>query len=414
MSFKSIKSRAAALIVAVTLVGLYPVALAPMNASAKSLEQLQADSERLQKEASALNRTISEQERSLTNQQAYVNALDKKIDNTIAQINTYDARIDKLEAEISALNGEIKQKQTEISEKETSIADRFEALRARLRAISKTGNFSTLQMIMNTDSYTDYLIKSEMMKRVAKRDKKLMDDLESEIEAINTQKDKLEINKSGVSKKLSEAATLKKQANAKKSELEVDYSKRNVQLNNTKNSLNTNKQRRRATQKEIDELEAQIRQIINQNVSVGKYGGGTMYWPVPAVRNISSFYGKRWGRLHKGIDIANGSVPVYGQNIVAAHSGTVIYSNYTSVWGGGYGYHIIIDHGVDGKGRKISTLYAHCSKVFVRVGDKVVGGKTVIAKAGSTGDVTGPHLHFEVRENGVAVDPLAKGYLKVN
>ncbi|HBT63867.1 MAG TPA: hypothetical protein DEB10_04290, partial [Ruminococcaceae bacterium] len=95
--------------------------------------------------------------------------------------------IDKLEAEISALNGEIKQKQTEISEKETSIADRFEALRARLRAISKTGNFSTLQMIMNTDSYTDYLIKSEMMKRVAKRDKKLMDDLESEIEAINTQ-----------------------------------------------------------------------------------------------------------------------------------------------------------------------------------------------------------------------------------
>ncbi|HBT63865.1 MAG TPA: hypothetical protein DEB10_04280, partial [Ruminococcaceae bacterium] len=136
--------------------------------------------------------------------------------------------------------------------------------------------------------------------------------------------------------------------------------------------------------------------------------------PVPAVRNISSFYGKRWGRLHKGIDIANGSVPVYGQNIVAAHSGTVIYSNYTSVWGGGYGYHIIIDHGVDGKGRKISTLYAHCSKVFVRVGDKVVGGKTVIAKAGSTGDVTGPHLHFEVRENGVAVDPLAKGYLKVN
>ncbi|HBT63866.1 MAG TPA: hypothetical protein DEB10_04285, partial [Ruminococcaceae bacterium] len=74
---------------------------------------------------------------------------------------------------------------------------------------------------------------------------------------------------SGVSKKLSEAAALKKQANAKKSELEVDYSKRNVQLNNTKNSLNTNKQRRRATQKEIDELEAQIRQIINQNVSVG-------------------------------------------------------------------------------------------------------------------------------------------------
>ena len=139
-----------------------------------------------------------------------------------------------------------------------------------------------------------------------------------------------------------------------------------------------------------------------------------MFWPVPAVRNISSFYGMRWGRLHKVIDIANGSVPVYGQNIVAAASGTVIYENHTNSWGGGYGYYLIVDHGLDKNGKKISTLYAHCSKIFARVGQKVTGGQTVLALAGATGDVTGPHLHFEVRENGTAVNPIAKGYIKFN
>ena len=91
----------------------------------------------------------------------------------------------------------------------------------------------------------------------------------------------------------------------------------------------------------------------------------------------------------------------------------VIYSNYSNTWGGGYGYYTMVDHGVDSKGRKIVTLYAHCSKMYARVGDKVVGGQTVLALAGSTGDVTGPHLHFEVRVNGTAVDPIANGYVKI-
>ena len=122
----------------------------------------------------------------------------------------------------------------------------------------------------------------------------------------------------------------------------------------------------------------------------------------------------RWGKLHKGIDIANGSIPIYGQNIVAAADGVVIYANKTNSWGGGYGYYIMIDHGKDSKGRTITTLYAHNSKVHVSVGDKVTGGKTVIAQAGSSGNVTGPHLHFEVRVNGTCVDPIANGYLKKN
>ena len=104
---------------------------------------------------------------------------------------------------------------------------------------------------------------------------------------------------------------------------------------------------------------------------------------------------------------------VYGQKVVAAADGVVIYSNSTNSWGGGYGYYIMIDHGTDSKGRRIVTLYAHNSRVYAKVGDKVVGGQTVISLAGDTGNVTGPHLHFEVRVDGTAVDPIANGYVKV-
>jgi len=96
--------------------------------------------------------------------------------------------------------------------------------------------------------------------------------------------------------------------------------------------------------------------------------------------------------MHTGIDIA---VPK-GTDIIAANTGKVIYSGYY----GGYGNTVIIDHG-----GKISTLYAHNSKLLVSVGDEVTKDK-VIEKSGSTGLSTGPHLHFEVRENGSPVDPM--------
>lgn len=417
MSFRKFRMRAVSLVMAFVFIGLSPAVLT-IKVGAKTLEELQAESERLQKLADALNKTIRDQEKNLTNQQAYLNALDQKIDNTLAQIKIYDDQIEKMESDIESLNQSITEKEAEIAKKEKDIEDRLEALRQRLRAISKTGNFSVLQMIMDTESYVDFLIKQEMMERVAKRDKELIDELEAELVELNLNKDELEKKKEDVSAQLSKVAGLKKQADAKKAELEVDCARRNSQLIKTKSNLNANKQSLERAKRELEELNAKITQIIQQSASSGRFGGGTMFWPVPAVRNISSYFGPRWingqYNFHYGIDIANGSVPVYGQNIVAAYSGTVIYANTTDSWGLGYGYYLIIDHGTDSKGRKISTLYAHCSQILARVGDKVVGGKTVIAKAGKTGNVTGPHLHFEVRENGKAVDPIGKGYIKKN
>lgn len=124
-------------------------------------------------------------------------------------------------------------------------------------------------------------------------------------------------------------------------------------------------------------------------------GTGRFTWPLPGVSTVSSKYGYRWGRLHAGIDISTGGV--YGRTIVAADSGTVTtVKNSPS----GYGLHVIISHG-----NGYTTLYAHCSKILVSVGEKVSKGQA-IAKVGNSGRSTGAHLHFEIRVNGTAKNPL--------
>lgn len=117
---------------------------------------------------------------------------------------------------------------------------------------------------------------------------------------------------------------------------------------------------------------------------------------VPAFGSITSRFGYRWGRIHEGIDIS-GRI---GQPIYAADGGKVIFSGVES----GYGNLVKIDHG-----NGLVTFYGHCSRLLVSVGQKVSKGDK-IALVGSTGNSTGPHVHFEVRKNGVPVDPM--GYLK--
>ena len=134
-----------------------------------------------------------------------------------------------------------------------------------------------------------------------------------------------------------------------------------------------------------------------------------MQWPTVQNAYITSPFGTRlhpiYGimKLHKGIDIGGG-VKI-GDPIYAAADGVIIYSNYNE---GGYGNMVMIDHGLDSNGVKIITLYGHGNKLLKNVGDTVKKGDAIM-ELGSTGNSTGPHVHFEVRENGVAVDP--KKYL---
>lgn len=133
----------------------------------------------------------------------------------------------------------------------------------------------------------------------------------------------------------------------------------------------------------------------NQSSGYSSSSTGTFSWPVPYTHNITSYYEWRWGRMHWGIDISAGGV--YGQAITASDGGTVVFAGDK---GDGYGNYVIIDHG-----NGYQTLYAHCSSLAVSYGQYVSKGDT-IAYVGSTGNSTGPHLHFEVIYNSNKLNPL--------
>ncbi len=123
-------------------------------------------------------------------------------------------------------------------------------------------------------------------------------------------------------------------------------------------------------------------------------GSGKFTWPVPGVRTISSPFGPRWGRFHSGIDISTSGI--YGRTVVAADSGTATVKRSA----GGYGLHIIISHG-----NGYSTCYAHLSAVSISSGATVAKGQA-IGRVGNSGRSTGPHLHFEIRKNNSATNPM--------
>lgn len=134
----------------------------------------------------------------------------------------------------------------------------------------------------------------------------------------------------------------------------------------------------------------------SSNYTTGSSGSSGMFaWPLPYTHTLTSTFGTRWGRLHGGLDISDGGV--YGQPIYASASGTVTFSGGDN---SGYGNYVIIDHGSG-----YTTLYGHCSSLVAVTGQYVNQGD-LIGYVGSTGNSTGPHLHFEIRLNGEKMDPL--------
>ena len=136
------------------------------------------------------------------------------------------------------------------------------------------------------------------------------------------------------------------------------------------------------------------KKVIGTYVKPGEATGEFM-WPVPHTHTVSSYMEWRWGRMHNGIDIAGGGD--YGEPFLASDGGTVIWSGND---GGGYGNYVMIDHG-----NGYVTVYGHACELACSTGDYVNKGD-VIGYIGSTGNSTGPHLHFEIRLNGEYQNPL--------
>ncbi len=395
------------------------VCVGTMPVAADRRSDLEAELEKLQKQEAQIKNNLNSAKDDLSSSQYRKNQLDAQIDNVCEQIDLLQSQLNAINSDIAANEAAIQQAQSDIEQKKADIQTTHTMLGQRLRRIAKSGNVTALQRLMNTENYTDYLLKSKAAACIAQRDQRIMDELEAALEDIRAQQTALEEKKTMLAADKTKVEALKKESNDSKKKLDTLFAAAQTEVRNLQNTVSEYNQQLKEKQKEIEAADAKIEAFIKGNGTSSQFNGNMMYWPVPTIRALSSLYGPRWGTIHKGIDIANGPIPCYGENIVAAADGVVIAVNKTSTWGSGwsagYGYCVIVDHGADSKGRIVSTLYAHCSKVHVSVGQKVTGGKTVLAQVGRTGNVNGPHLHFEVRLDGRHTDPL-EGYVnpKVN
>mgnify|MGYP000869312571 CR=1 FL=1 len=364
-------------------------------------------------ELSKVNSQIEERREQLNkNQEQQKDIVDQldEIDQDIFKTSTDLERIDR---ELSALQVSIDELEPQLQEKEEALQERTDAYHQRLRNIYMQGNISYLEVLLDSTSMSDFLMRFDLLKKITDQDTKMVKELTEERDIVSRLKRELE-------EKREEVGVLQKTTEAKQTYL----ASRKQDRQDTLERLQSDQA---ACQRAIDELEATSQQIIkliqqhqstNSPGSSGSSGSsnsppsrGTGRFIWPASGSITSEYGMRWHptrgeyRPHTGIDIGAS----YGTPIKAADGGAVIYAG----WYGAYGNTVIIDHGGG-----YSTLYAHMSSIAVS-GGSVSQGQT-IGCVGSTGYVidsrgkkiptsTGPHLHFEVRVNSTPTNPL--GYL---
>ncbi|MBR5135305.1 MAG: peptidoglycan DD-metalloendopeptidase family protein [Clostridia bacterium] len=392
------------------------------------LEQQKADLAAKQEELEAKR---SETAETLEEQRVYSALIREQIDAKLQEIALNQQLIDELDGEIAVAVKRIADQEALIVDLEEQITATYNQLRSRLRSISKTNTSATaIQLILGSNSYSDYLISFKLSERIAENDQRMMDSLESDITVIAAAKAQNEADKLSLEAERSKVLQLQVEMEAGKLELKALYAESEaVALQMAADIEYLNEQIAEITEQQ-DQLQDTIDQVLaeiaaeeeRKRQEAEQQGGsyqpptmtsGKMVWPAPTCKVITSSYKYRpeYGGYHKGIDIARyGNAE--GHSIVAAADGTVLYSNRYDTWGSGYGLYVFIDHGYNANGQRVLTVYAHCSRVDVYAGQEVKAGEQ-IALIGNTGKSDGAHLHFEVQVDGVDTDPVGAGYLSI-
>lgn len=362
----------------------------PVKSFAATIAELENEKAALEAQRSEINSKLSELRGNIEKQQEYLDELKKSIDNLQSQIDTMNETIEKYDSEIKSIESQISGTENEISEK-------YELLKSRLRALYMAGEASTLEIILNCKSIMDFAEKTAIIKAVTEHDTKLMSELYSKISSIVDKKKLLEEYKTAASADKAKLETSSKEL----SDLYEEADKVMKSLSEDKNDLDNQHYH---LSSDIYAVEEDIKALQKeQEEEAGGppeedpdyVGTGSFIWPCPGYTYLTSYWGD--GRNHKGIDIAQ--YGIYGAAIVAADSGVVTWA-VSSGWGQGYGLSVFIDHQ-----NGYSTRYAHMSRMIVSYGQYVSQGE-IIGYVGSTGDSSGPHLHYEIRYNGVAMDPM--------
>lgn len=319
------------------------------------------------------------------NERNDVNVQMRALDDEIA---VKEQNLVRLAEEIVQTEDGIAAQERKIEELQKKIEKNQAILGERLCLIYEEGECNYLQVLLQAASLQDFLTRVDYLSAILDNDQAL-------IEETNHLLDEAEVEK----QRLEEQIVILEQQKTDEAKAKVELEEKRAEKAALLASLEVDIE---ALRQSIESAESELERIIQREEAArgtGAVSGGTgvFMWPSNASRAITDDYGWRFhpilkvNKLHTGMDIGAG----YGTSILAADGGTVIFVG----WSNGYGNTTIISHG-----NGLSTLYGHQSSFSVSQGQTVQRGQ-VIGKVGSTGWSTGPHLHFEVRVNGTAVNP---------
>ena len=315
-----------------------------------------------------------------------------KIQELEDNIQKSQNEIDGMEEELSTLQTKVEETTQKLKVVQNNYEENEKLLEERLVVLYETGDVAFIDILLRSASLIDFLSNYYTIEQIVQNDTELLETIEKERAEVESTKTQLEEQKANLKilKAKKEQAKIVLQNSKTIQENELN------QLTEEEKQLQENIQNYKAEEQRIENL---IKLASNDYVYNGEYKGGVMAWPVAKSGTyITSDYGIREHPIqgiikqHTGIDIGNAG---FGAPVIAAADGVVSMASYY----GGYGNCVMINHG-----NGVSTLYGHGQKILTTVGTEVKKGD-LIMEVGSTGNSTGPHLHFEVRINGTPVDP---------
>ena len=406
----------------------------------RELEAAKQQAKQLDNKLNELNGSISDTESYINQVDGWISDVTLQIYNLNQEINAKQAEIDAKQtqindtlANIDAVKTSIAQTEINLSDAQTTEANQYSSMKLRIQYMYENGDESFLDILFSSDSMIDFLNNAEYISEISKYDREKLieygenkDRITNLLANLETQKSELETQEARYETELGELEEQKSVLDSKKSEQEVLqasytdlYNAKNNELSNLESQQSDTEYKKQLALKEVEEQEQRVEQArkeyaawlaelarLNKDADaavaakLAEINVTGFTWPVPGFNRITSQFGMRmhpilgYEKLHDGTDISGAGIN--GTPILAAYSGTVVLAQ--SYWG--YGNCVKIDHGGG-----VVTLYAHASAILVSVGQQVNAGDT-IALVGSTGNSTGPHLHFSLIIKGEFVNPL--------
>ena len=358
-----------------------------VQASATSEKKDSTSLSQAQKELDELKEQLNKAENLVNSLENSKDKVEDKISDLNRSLINISARITELENLLIEKNEQIVETQADLKQAEDTAQKQYEDMKLRIQYMYENGQFSYVESLLAATNLSDFLNSAEYISQIQQYDREKLEDFKQTVAEIEAYENQLQEERT-------ELETLKSDVEREKASVESVMAKRESELATIKGNLDVAQDEAELIAAEVqaqEEVIAEIIRVMMENGgSMGEAYTGIFKWPVPSSTRVTSDFGPRTSPT------AGASS---GSDIVAAAPGKVIISRYSS----SAGYYISIDHGGG-----LCTVYMHCSKLLVNVGDVVAGGD-VIAKVGSTGISTGPHLHFGVSLNGSYVSPW--GYL---